>query len=94
MISNIRWKLYTDGALSGDGYGAGLMVVCPEGMKFTYALKFEFTATNNEAEYETVIARLSIAKEMKIEEITVFVDSQLVPKQVNGSYEAKHDHIK
>ncbi|GKB60550.1 reverse transcriptase domain-containing protein [Tanacetum coccineum] len=50
-------------------------------------------ATNNEAEYEAVIG-LRIAKEMKIEEITVFVDSQLVANQVNRSYEAKHHHIK
>ncbi|GKE53800.1 reverse transcriptase domain-containing protein, partial [Tanacetum coccineum] len=88
------WKLYTDRASSSDGSGAGLMIVSPEGMEFTYALKFEFTATNNEAEYEVVIAGLRIAKEMKIEEITMFVDSQLVANQVNGSYEAKHHHIK
>ncbi|GJV30815.1 reverse transcriptase domain-containing protein [Tanacetum coccineum] len=78
---NTGWKLYTDGASSDDGPGAGLMIISPEGMEFTYALKFEFTATNN-------------AKEMKIEEITVFVDSQLVANQVNGSYEAKHHDIK
>ncbi|GJR06849.1 reverse transcriptase domain-containing protein [Tanacetum coccineum] len=64
-----------NGASSGDGFGAGLMVVSPEGTEFTYALKFEFTATNNEAEYEAVIAGLRIAKEMKIEEITFFVVS-------------------
>ncbi|GJQ90295.1 reverse transcriptase domain-containing protein [Tanacetum coccineum] len=72
---NTRWKLYTDETSSGDGSGAGLMIVNPKGTKFTYALKFEFTATNNEAEYEAVIARLRIVKEMNIEEITVFVDS-------------------
>ncbi|GKA95380.1 reverse transcriptase domain-containing protein [Tanacetum coccineum] len=69
-------------------------VMGPEGTEFTYALKFEFTATNNEVEYEAVIAGLRIAKEMKIEEITDFVDSQLVANQVNGFYEAKHDHTR
>ncbi|GJR50972.1 reverse transcriptase domain-containing protein [Tanacetum coccineum] len=59
---NRKWKLYTDGASSGNGSGAGLMIVNPEGTKFTYALKFKFTATNNEVEYEVVIARLRIAK--------------------------------
>ncbi|GKC08067.1 reverse transcriptase domain-containing protein [Tanacetum coccineum] len=78
---NIGWKLYTCGASSGKGSRAGLMVVSPEGTKFTYALKFEFIATNNETEYEAVIAGLRIAKEMKIEEITIFVDSQLVANQ-------------
>ncbi|GJT19869.1 reverse transcriptase domain-containing protein [Tanacetum coccineum] len=64
-----RWRLYTDESSSDDGYGAGLMIVSPEGMEFTYALKFKFTATNNEAEYEAVITCLRIAIEMKIEEI-------------------------
>ncbi|GJW62697.1 reverse transcriptase domain-containing protein [Tanacetum coccineum] len=89
-----RWKLYTNEASSSDGSGAGLMIVSPEGMEFIYALKFEFMETNNEAEYEVVIAGLLIAKEMKIEEIIVFVDSQLIANQVNGSYEAKHHHMK
>nr|GFC48160.1 reverse transcriptase domain-containing protein [Tanacetum cinerariifolium] len=33
-------------------------------MEFTYTLRFEFTATNNEAEYEALIARLRIATRM------------------------------
>ncbi|GJR65821.1 reverse transcriptase domain-containing protein [Tanacetum coccineum] len=51
-------------------------------------------ATTNEAECEAVIAGLRRAKEMKIEEITVLVDSQLISNQVNGSYQAKHHKIK
>ncbi|GKF18470.1 reverse transcriptase domain-containing protein [Tanacetum coccineum] len=86
--------IYIDGASSGDGSGAGLIIVSPEGMKFTYALKFKFTATNNEAEYEVVIAGLCIEREMKIEEVTVFIDSHHIANQVNGSYEAKHEHTK
>nr|GEW14751.1 reverse transcriptase domain-containing protein [Tanacetum cinerariifolium] len=88
------WKLYTDGASGNDGFRVGLMIVSPEGMEITYALKFEFTATNNEAKYKDIKAGILIAKEMKIEEITVFVDSQLVANQVNRSYEEKHHHIK
>ncbi|GJR87237.1 reverse transcriptase domain-containing protein [Tanacetum coccineum] len=76
--TNIGWKLYTDGASSNDGSGDGLMIVSSEGMEFTYALKFKFTATNNEVGYKSVIAGLRIAKEMKIEEIVVYLDSQLV----------------
>ncbi|GJS75687.1 reverse transcriptase domain-containing protein [Tanacetum coccineum] len=42
------WKLFTDGASSSDGSGAGLMLVNPEGKEYTYALRFEFKTTNNE----------------------------------------------
>ena len=51
-------KLYTDGAASSDDCGAGLMLISPEDKEFTYALRFEFEVTNNEAEYEALLAGL------------------------------------
>ncbi|GKA62134.1 reverse transcriptase domain-containing protein [Tanacetum coccineum] len=60
------WKLFIDGALRFDSSGAGLMLVNPEGKEYTYALRFEFETTNNEAEYEALLDGLRIAKEMKI----------------------------
>ncbi|XP_071731112.1 uncharacterized protein [Rutidosis leptorrhynchoides] len=62
----LEWKLYTDAALSFDGSWAGLMLVNPEGKKITYALRFEFATTNNEAEYKALLAGLRMAKELKI----------------------------
>ncbi|GJZ21367.1 reverse transcriptase domain-containing protein [Tanacetum coccineum] len=59
-LENI-WKLYTDGASSSDGSGAGLMLISPEGKEYTYALRFKFKTTNNEAEYEALLAGLRIA---------------------------------
>ncbi|GKC67446.1 reverse transcriptase domain-containing protein [Tanacetum coccineum] len=40
--------------------GAGLMLISPEGREYTYALRFEFETTNNEAEYEALLAGLRI----------------------------------
>ncbi|GKA57224.1 reverse transcriptase domain-containing protein [Tanacetum coccineum] len=88
------WKLFTDGATSSDGSGAGLMLVNPEGKEYTYALRFEFETTNNEAEYEALIAGLHIAKEMQIQELAIFVDSQLVANQVKGLFKARQQTIK
>ncbi|GJS73888.1 reverse transcriptase domain-containing protein [Tanacetum coccineum] len=88
------WKLFIDGASSSDGLGAGLMLVNPEGKEYTYALRFEFKTTNNEAEYEALIAGLRIAKEMQIQELAIFVDSQLVANQVNGLFEARQQNHK
>ncbi|GKB33347.1 reverse transcriptase domain-containing protein [Tanacetum coccineum] len=59
------WILFTDGSSCTDGSGAGLILTNPEGMKFTYALRFRFDATNNEAEYEALIARLKIEEQME-----------------------------
>ncbi|GKD56375.1 hypothetical protein Tco_1289762 [Tanacetum coccineum] len=47
--SNSNWRLYTDRASKSDGSGAGLMLINPEGKGYTYALRFEFETTNNEA---------------------------------------------
>ncbi|GJV20773.1 reverse transcriptase domain-containing protein [Tanacetum coccineum] len=55
------WTLFTDGSLCVDGLGAGLILTSLEGTEFTYALRFQFTASNNEAEYKALIAGLQIA---------------------------------
>ncbi|GJU76055.1 reverse transcriptase domain-containing protein [Tanacetum coccineum] len=48
-----------------------------------------FEATNNEAEYEALIAGLRIAEQMGVKNLQARVDSRLVANQVNGSYIAK-----
>ncbi|GJS21077.1 reverse transcriptase domain-containing protein [Tanacetum coccineum] len=84
------WKLFTDGASSSR---AGLILVSPKEIEYTYALRFEFETTNNEAKYEALLASLRIAKEMKVQELTIFVDSQLVASS-QGLFEARNIIIK
>ncbi|GJT51628.1 reverse transcriptase domain-containing protein [Tanacetum coccineum] len=83
------WILFTDGSSCTDGSGAGLILTNPEGMEFTYALRFMFDATNNEAEYEALIAGLRIAEQMGVKNLQANVDSRLVANQVNETYVAK-----
>ncbi|GKD08685.1 reverse transcriptase domain-containing protein [Tanacetum coccineum] len=80
--SNSKWRLYTDGASNLDRSGAGLMLIDPEGKEYTYALRFEFETTNNEAEYEALLAGLQIAQEMEIAKMAIFLDFQLLEKDV------------
>ncbi|GJV35709.1 reverse transcriptase domain-containing protein [Tanacetum coccineum] len=90
-----RWTLFTDGSSCVDGCGAGVILTDPEGVEFTYALRFQFEATNNEAEYEALIAGLRIAEKIGVQNLEVNVDSKLVANQVNGTYIAKEtDMIK
>ncbi|GJW13511.1 reverse transcriptase domain-containing protein [Tanacetum coccineum] len=58
-----------------NGSGAGLILTNPEGMEFTYALRFRFDATNNEAEYEALITELRIAEQMGVKNLQANVDS-------------------
>nr|GEV95394.1 hypothetical protein [Tanacetum cinerariifolium] len=87
-------KLYTDEALSSDGSGAGLMLVDPERKEYTYALRFKFKTTNNEAEYEALFASLRVAVDMKVKDLSIFVDSQLFANLVNGLFEARQQNKK
>ncbi|GJY42087.1 reverse transcriptase domain-containing protein [Tanacetum coccineum] len=83
------WRLYTDGALNNEGFGAGLILIAPDDVEYSYALRLNFSNSNNEAEYEALLAGMWIAKEMQVRDIHAFVDFKLVASQVEGSYEAK-----
>nr|GEU57399.1 reverse transcriptase domain-containing protein [Tanacetum cinerariifolium] len=83
------WTLFTDGSSCVDGSGAGLILTNPEGVEFTYALRFQFAASNNEAEYEALVAGLRIATQMGVKNIQV----KLVANQVLGTYVANEDNM-
>ena len=60
--SNI-WNLRIDGSSNVNKSGAGVVLESPTEEKVCYALRLQFSATNNEAEYEALIARLCLTKE-------------------------------
>ncbi|GKA77026.1 retrotransposon protein, putative, ty3-gypsy subclass [Tanacetum coccineum] len=63
------WILFTDGSSCIDGSRAGLIITNPKGNEFTYALRFRFDATNNEAKYEALIAGLRIAEQIGVKNL-------------------------
>ena len=83
------WKLSVDGASNAQGSGAGLILTSPEGIDIEYALRFRFCTSNNEAEYEAVIAGLNLAHSLEVDQLEVYSDSQLVVRQIEDTYEAK-----
>ncbi|GJV47256.1 reverse transcriptase domain-containing protein [Tanacetum coccineum] len=87
------WTLFTDGSSCVDGSGAGLILTSLEGTEFTYALRFQFTTSNNKAKYEALIAGLRIAAQMGVHNLHVSVDSKLVANQFLGTYIAKEDNM-
>nr|GEU30033.1 hypothetical protein [Tanacetum cinerariifolium] len=95
------WILFTDESSCTDGSKAGLILTNPEGMKFTYALRSRFDATNNEAEYEALITRLRIAKQMEadmiryLEKVKAFIGSfkSFSIKQIPRSKNKKSDAL-
>uniref|UniRef100_A0A2N9F210 RNase H type-1 domain-containing protein n=1 Tax=Fagus sylvatica TaxID=28930 RepID=A0A2N9F210_FAGSY len=88
------WTVSIDGSSTKEMGGAGIILVSPEKDKFEYAIQLRFRATNNEAEYEALLAGLKLSKNMGVKNLTVKSDSQLVIGQIKGEYEAREDRMK
>ena len=87
------WRLSVDGAANAQGSRAGLILTSLEGIDIKYTLRLEFQASNNEAEYEAVIAGLNLAHSMEVNQLEVCSDSQLVVRQIEDTYEAKGEKM-
>ena len=87
------WRFSIDGASNSQGSGEGLILTSPDGIDMEYALIFRFQASNNEAEYEVVIAGLNLAHSMEADQLEVCSDSQLVVKQIEDSYKARGEKM-
>ncbi|XP_056690068.1 uncharacterized protein [Spinacia oleracea] len=88
-----RWTVYVDGSSTQNGCGAGIICQSPEGDKYEYAMRFNFQTSNNEAEYEALLAGIKMCKAAGAQEILAFSDSQLIVSQVNGDYEARDPNM-
>ncbi|KAL0456179.1 UNVERIFIED_CONTAM: Retrovirus-related Pol polyprotein from transposon opus [Sesamum latifolium] len=84
-----KWLLHVDGSSTIQGSGAGIVITSPQGENLEFAIKFGFKASNNEAEYEALVAGMKMAHEAGARHLLAYSDSQLVVKQVEGIYEAK-----
>ena len=82
------WTLHVDGSSNASGVGARLILTGPEGDVAGYALRFKFLATNNEAEYEALIAGLRVAREVGDQHLKAFSNFQLVVGHIKDGYEA------
>ena len=63
-----------------------MLLISPKEHKIHYTLHFGLQASNNKAEYEVLIVGLRLAKELKVNHLKVYNDSQLVVNQVNETY--------
>ena len=57
-------------------------------------VRLNFLTTNNEAEYETLVAGLDLTKAARATSMVVYCNSQVVTSQVNGDYECKGKRMK
>lgn len=90
--------IYTDGGARGNPGPAAIGIAIytiantHEPIK-TYG-KYLGETTNNQAEYRALLAGLEFARKLGAKEVTCFMDSELVVKQLTGQYKIKEAGLK
>jgi len=94
MVKN--HKLFTDGGSRGNpgpaAYGCALYDEF--GKLIDIDAKYIGEKTNNQAEYQGIIAGLKLARKSGVNNILCYLDSELIVKQIKGEYKVKNSNIK
>ncbi|RDX84949.1 Retrovirus-related Pol polyprotein from transposon 17.6, partial [Mucuna pruriens] len=88
-----EWYLSVDGSSNQTGSGAGVILEGPNGILVEQSLHFDFKASNNQAEYEALLADMKLALEIEAKRLIAKSDSKLITGQVNGEYQAKDPRL-
>jgi lactoylglutathione lyase len=86
-----RLMVYSDGGARGNPGPAAIAFIAINEQGETVKVNSRFIGvhTNNQAEYEALLFALNYAVEANASEVTCYLDSELVYKQVNGEYAVK-----
>ncbi|XP_028100711.1 uncharacterized protein LOC114300057 [Camellia sinensis] len=79
-----KWKLFVEGVSNRHLAGLGIVLILSDGLIIEQAINLGFLASNNEVEYEALLAGLKSALRIKATELMVYSDSQLVVNQISG----------
>lgn len=90
----MKLTIFTDGGARGNPGPAGIgVVIKSDGRTHTKYGTYIGEATNNQAEYRALISALETAKNLGAAEVEVFMDSELIVKQIKGEYKVKHPEL-
>ncbi|XP_075515655.1 uncharacterized protein LOC142550316 [Primulina tabacum] len=87
------WRVFVGGEANLIGCGVGVVITAPSGEKNKLALRIDSWFTNNDAEYEAILAGIRAAWEVRASRIILYSDLQIVTQQIKGIYEAKNDKM-
>jgi ribonuclease HI len=95
-MKELALVIYIDGASRGNPgqAGAGVLISDDEGRKLDRISRFLGHKTNNEAEYGALLLGLGEAKRLGAASVRVFTDSELIARQVQGTYRVKDEKLK
>ncbi|XCN74983.1 MAG: ribonuclease HI family protein [Candidatus Electrothrix aestuarii] len=86
------YKLFTDGASRGNPgeAGAGSVLLDADGQELAARSAYLGQCTNNVAEYKALLLGVQSALELGCSRLEIFLDSQLIVRQLQGQYKVKH----
>ncbi|KAK0603822.1 hypothetical protein LWI29_009058 [Acer saccharum] len=93
QTNKFQWKLHVDGSSNTHGSGAGIVITTPEGDAVECAMRFDFKATNNQAEYEALLASLRVCIALGADKLEIYSDSQVVVNQIPREENEKADAL-
>ncbi|KAM2294720.1 hypothetical protein ACFX1S_034602 [Malus domestica] len=85
-------SLYVDGSSNQQGCEAELVITTPDKVAMEYTLRFKFKSSNNEAEYEAILAGLRLAKHLGVTNNFDAKDSSMVAYLAQTQLLLKHFH--
>jgi ribonuclease HI len=90
------FTIYVDGASKGNPgiSAAGVMIKDADGNNAALIKKYLGVMTNNMAEYNALIIGLKGALKLNGRKVNIFMDSELVVKQIKGEYRVKNEKLK
>lgn len=89
------YALYADGASRGNPgpAGIGVLICDPDGSTVTEISQHIGVTTNNVAEYEALLRGLEEALSRGITHLVIYLDSELLVKQLCGQYKVRAPHL-
>jgi ribonuclease HI len=92
----MKLTVHVDGGARGNpGPAAAACVVSsPDGELLAERSELLGTATNNVAEYRALLLGLRCARELGGTEVQIIGDSELIARQVQGTYKVKHEAMR
>ena len=90
----LSWRVYIYGVANHRGFGVGLVLISPVKIIIEKSLRLDFSAINNEAEYEALLVGMTMVQKMGRKAMEIFLDSRLIVGQVQGELEAKDVRMK
>ncbi len=82
-----------DGASNAKESGTGVVIITLDETVIEQSIRLDLKASNNEAEYEAVLAGLNSTKTLGAKNLIIHCDSLLIASQINGEYMARDERM-